>query len=110
MFLTGLGDGVKGRSSWFTSVSSPPQKVDVCGLAQVSGEGGQVGKANTVKNLKHAMLHAGSFVGLQTRSHLAYWNTFLSAVDLLNPEGPPPETQGHLPLPLVPGQNQSLTP
>lgn len=33
-------------------VSSPPQKVDVCGLAQVSGEGGQVGKANTVKNLK----------------------------------------------------------
>lgn len=71
MFLTGLGDTVKGRGSWFTSVSSPPQKVDVCGLAQVSGEGGQVGKANTIKNLMHGMLHAGSFVGLETQSHLA---------------------------------------
>lgn len=51
-------------------VSSPPQEVDVCGLAQVNGEGGQVGKANTAKNLRHAMLRAGSFVGLETQSHL----------------------------------------
>ena len=49
MFLTGLGEGEKGRGGWFTGVSSPPQEVDVCGLAQVSGESNQVGKANTVR-------------------------------------------------------------
>lgn len=51
-------------------LSSPPQEVDVCGLAQVSGEGGQVGKANTAENLKHVMLRAGSSVGPETRIHL----------------------------------------
>lgn len=71
------------------------------GLAQGSGEGSQVGKANTVKNLKHAMPHVGSFVGLK---HL------LSAVDLPDLEEPPPETQGHLPLPWAPGQSQVSDP
>lgn len=66
-------------------------------MAQGNGEGGQVGRANTVKNPKRAVPHAGSSVGLK---HL------LSAVDLLDLEESPPETQGHLPLPWAPGQSR----
>lgn len=51
-------------------LSSPPQEVDVCGLAQVSGEGGQIGNANTVKNPMPVVLRAGSFVGMETQIHL----------------------------------------
>lgn len=70
-FYQGWGEGRSARrGGWFTSVSSPPQEVDVCGLAQVSGEGGQVRKPNTGENLKHATLQAGSFVGLETQIHL----------------------------------------
>lgn len=64
--------------SWKSSVGerfwmmiSPPQEVNVCGLAQVSGRGrGQVGKANTQNSLRLAILEAQPFVQLVTRIHL----------------------------------------
>lgn len=58
-------------------------------------------KLTPVKSLKHAVPHAGSFVGLK---HL------LSAADLLHLEESPRETQGHLPLPWAPGQSQVSDP
>lgn len=51
----------------FWKVISPPQEVDVCGLAQVKGVGEEVGKVSTGKGKG---LQGESFVELLTRIYL----------------------------------------
>lgn len=68
---------------------SPPQEVDVCGLAQVSGKGGQVGKANTANNVKHVTVPGWVLCGAGNPDPPPQLTHLLSAVDFFRPRGPP---------------------
>lgn len=118
MFLPELEEGEMGRGCCFPDVEDRELTTPGGGCLRFGpGElgGGGIRWEKLTVNLRHANMlspKVGPLWGWKSRPTCPHggWKLFLSAGDLPDPEGPSPETQGHLPLPLAPGQNQVSDP